>query len=303
MAGPQNLHALRPEDGGRKPALRRPERVSSASCPLKRADAGDAQVSAMADSARFAFHRPEYAAALQQGDSKLATLMGGARQTIKAGATLIEAGSDHPFIYRLVEGWLGRSRELPDARRQFILMFLPGDLFGVKSMFMSRHPDAVRAISDARVERIHYQALHDAYAADSDVASRCLWQIMEEERRLHSWVVSLGQGTAEERLARLLVDFRGRLILSGTIPADTLQYELPLTQVQIADHLGLTSVHVNRVLKSLRDQGIVAVRDGSVAIGDLAGLVRRASAMLDPYELQTSAYVGAAHRPRAGGSR
>lgn len=169
-------------------------------------------------------------------------------------------------------------------------------------MFMSRHPDAVMAISQARVERVHYRALHVAYTADSDVASRCLWQIMEEERRLHSWVVSLGQGTAEERLARLLIDFRGRLILSRSLPGDALQYDLPLTQIQIADHLGLTSVHVNRVLKSMRDQGIVGVRDGRVAIGDLAGLVRRASAMLDPYELQTSAYVGI-DRPRAGGSR
>lgn len=272
------------------------------SCRSERPAGGEAQVTAMADSARFAFHRPEYFAALEQGDSKLAALMGGARQTIKAGATLIEAGSDHPFIYRLIEGWVGRSRELPDARRQFILMFLPGDLFGVKSMFMSRHPDAVMAISQARVERVHYRALHVAYTADSDVASRCLWQIMEEERRLHSWVVSLGQGTAEERLARLLIDFRGRLILSRSLPGDALQYDLPLTQIQIADHLGLTSVHVNRVLKSMRDQGIVGVRDGRVAIGDLAGLVRRASAMLDPYELQTSAYVGI-DRPRAGGSR
>jgi CRP/FNR family transcriptional regulator len=95
------------------------------------------------------------------------------------------------------------SRLLADGRNQFILIFLPGDLFAIKSMFITRHPDAVMAISNVVAERMHFKTLHDVYVKDSDVASRCIWQVMEEERRLHRWVVGLGRGSAEERLALL----------------------------------------------------------------------------------------------------
>src|SRR3984893_13354664 len=109
-----------------------------------------------------------------------------------------------------------------DGRNQFILIFLPGDLFAVKSMFVKRHPDSVQAISGIVAERAHYKPFDEEYVADSDIATRCIWEVMEEERRLHSWVVVLGQGSAEERLALLLMDFRGRLALSGSIAADSL---------------------------------------------------------------------------------
>jgi DNA-binding transcriptional regulator YhcF (GntR family) len=88
------------------------------------------------------------------------------------------------------------------------------------------------------------------------------------------------------------MDFRGRLVLSGTIPKDSLTYPMPLTQSQLADHLGLTPVHVNRVLKSFRQAGIVTVRNGHVDIADLDRLAERASALLDGYERGGSAYGG-----------
>ena len=115
---------------------------------------------------------------------------------------------------------------------------MPGDLFGVKSLFVSRHPDSVLAISNAVLERVHYKILHEAYTQDSDVATRCTWQVMEEERRLHSWVVGLGRGSAEERLALLLMDLRGRLITAGESPPDALVYDMPLTQGELAGRRG-----------------------------------------------------------------
>lgn len=247
----------------------------------------------MTDSARFALHRPEFLDALVRGEEKIASLMKGAEFRLAAGRTLIEAETEHAFVYRLRQGWAGRTRLLPDGRSQFILVFLPGDLFAVKSMFVTCHPDAIVAMSDIVAERIDYRVLHELYVKDGDVASRCIWQVMEEERRLHSWVTSLGQGSAEERLAMLLIDFRGRLIFSGAIPAGAPSFHMPLTQSQLADHLGITAVHVNRVLKGFRQAGIVTVKDGQVLINDLEGLVRLASALLDPHERTTAAYVGA----------
>jgi CRP/FNR family transcriptional regulator len=246
----------------------------------------------MSDSARFALHRPEFLDALVRGEEKICALLKGSAFALGADEVLIEADAEHRFVYRLLEGWACRTRLLPDGRNQFILVFLPGDLFAVKSMFITRHTDAVMSLSPIVAERIDYGDLHAAYVKDSDIATRCIWQVMEEERRLHSWVTGLGQGSAEERLALLLVDFRGRLVLSGTIPKDSLTYPMPLTQSQLADHLGLTPVHVNRVLKSFREAGIVTVRHGHVDIADLDRLAERASALLDGYERGRSAYEG-----------
>jgi CRP/FNR family transcriptional regulator len=249
---------------------------------------------------RFALHRPERLQSLVRGEEKVTALMRGARVERSAGRALTEGGSDHPYVYRLVRGWAGRSRMLPDGRNQFILIFLPNDLFGIKSMFVNRQVDSIRAISDIVVERVHYTALHEVYVRDSDVASRCTWQVIEEERRLHSWVVGLGQGSADERLALLLLDFKGRLTSSGALREPALEYEMPLTQTQLGDHLGITAVHMNRVLKEFRDSGIVTVRSGRVQIQDLDSLVKRAAALLDVYERSQRAYVG--DSPPAAGS-
>jgi len=244
------------------------------------------------DPAKFALHRPEFLQPLIQGERKIASIMRGSAFTLSAGATLIEGGTEHAYVYRLISGWVCRTRLLADGRNQFILIFLPGDLFGIKSMFISRHPDSVRAVSNVVVERVHYKNLHEAYVQDSDIATRCIWQVMEEERRLHSWVVGLGQGSAEERLALLLMDFRGRLISAGVLSDASLDYEMPLTQGQLAAHLGITAVHVNRVLKEFRDSGIVTVRDGYVSIANLDALTHRAAPLLDVYERNEPDYVG-----------
>jgi CRP-like cAMP-binding protein len=253
------------------------------------------------DSAKFALHRPEFLDSLIRGEDKIASIMRGSALRLKAGAPLIRAGTEHPYVYRLVSGWMGRTRLLADGRNQFILIFLPGDFFAVKSMFISRHPDSVRAISDVVVERVHYKSLHDVYVRDSDVATRCTWQVMEEERRLHSWVVGLGQGSAEERVALLFMDFRGRLITAGVVSEQSVIYDMPLTQGELADHLGITPVHVNRVLKEFRDRGIMTVRDGRVRIENFGLLAQRAAPLLDIYELNDPAYAGRL-KLSAGGS-
>src|SRR6201996_2964422 len=174
------------------------------------------------NSDKFALHRSEFLSPLLRGDDKISSIMRGSAFNLPPGSTLIEGGTEHSYVYRLLSGWMCRTRLLADGRNQFILIFLPGDLFAVKSMFVTRHTDSVQAISNVVAERVHYRTLHDAYARDSDIASRCTWQVMEEERRLHSWVVGLGQGSAEERLALLLVDFRGRLTSAGLLPKGSL---------------------------------------------------------------------------------
>jgi CRP-like cAMP-binding protein len=253
----------------------------------------------MPASARFALHRPELSASLQGGEEKILRLLNGTAREYPAGHVLIEAGTEHRYVYRLIEGWAARMRALGDGRDQCILIFLPGDFFAVKSMFVTRHPDSVCMLSAAIAEQIDYRDLHEAFSRDPDVARRCMWQVVEEERRLHNWVVSLGQGSADERLARLLIEFHGRLSAAGMIAPGALTFPMPLTQSQLADHIGITAIHVNRVLRALREKGIVTVRDRDVSIQDLGRLTEIAEPLLDPYERRSPDYVDGAPPPDA----
>ena len=246
----------------------------------------------MADSANFALHRPEFRREIERGETKIIELMRGKTCSFNSGEVLVDGFTEHKYVYRLLSGWVSRTRALEDGRSQFILIFLPGDLFAVKSMFVTRHSDSVQALTDVVAERIHFRELHAAYTRDSDVASRCIWQVMEEERRLHNWVVGLGQGSADERMAMLVLDLRARLMGSGEIAAESMTYQLPLKQGQLGDYLGLTAAHINRVLRTLREDGVVTVRDGLVTIHSLELLAQRAYPLLDAHERNSPAYVG-----------
>ncbi len=257
----------------------------------------------MSQATKYALHRPELLAEIESGEQKILRLMCGKTFRFKRGEVLIDADAEHQFIYRLVTGWVCRIRVLDDGRRQCILLFLPGDLFAVKTMLMMRNTDAVIALTDSVVERIHYRDLHAACLANGDVATRCLWQVMEEERRLHNWVVGLGQGDAIERAAMLVLDIRARLMIAGAMALDERSFQWPLTQSQLGDCLGLTAVHVNRVLRVLREEGIVTIRDGVLVIDSFELLVNRARALLDSYERCSGAYVGDTLKQKAiGGS-
>jgi len=239
---------------------------------------------------RFVMLRPEVASTLNRGDEKIHGLMSGSGRALSAGHVLVRAGSEHDYIYRLRSGWACRNRAIADGRDQIILIFVPGDLFAVKSLFLTRHPDSIALLSSAVVERIHHTQLREAYAHDSDIAHRCLWQVIEEERRLHSWIFSLGQASAEERLAMLVMDLRGRLALASAISPAAHTFEFPLTQVQIAEYLGITPVHANRIVKAFREKGIAVLQGGKAIVHDFVELRRIAHPLMDSFERSVPEY-------------
>jgi len=233
---------------------------------------------------------------LRRGEAKLSVLLTETVQ-LRAGEKLIAARTQHDFVYRVRSGWLCRVRDSADGREQIILSFLPGDLFAVKSMFLVTHPDSVVALSDCVVERVHYQRLLEALENDSDIANRCTWQVVEEERRLHNWIFGLGQGSAEERMALLLHELLVRLRRANAIGPEELSFAFPMNQQQLAEHLGITPVHVNRVLRTFRERDVVTVRGREVVIHSLAELRRIVEPMLDDHDRMASdgidAYPGA----------
>ncbi|HYD87777.1 MAG TPA: Crp/Fnr family transcriptional regulator [Vitreimonas sp.] len=184
-------------------------------------------------------------------------------ETWPAGAELhAEAAPPQPRV--LLSGWAARFRMLRDGRRQIISFILPGDGIGVcerpspLTLTATTTLTAVRtADASAVVAALHagtHPALRDAVRS----------AIALDERCLIDHVVRNGRQTAQERICHLLMELRWRLLLSGAIEGYAMPW--PLTQEMIADALGLSIVHVNRMLQHMRRDGQIEARHGVLTL-------------------------------------
>jgi len=191
-----------------------------------------------------------------------------------ADRVIVRAGEPLGFSSLLIDGMLCRFKDLRDGGRQITELHVAGDFADMHAYTLKRLDHNVMTLSACRmgiarhedVKRL-FQAhprLHDIYWFGTNLDAA-----IDRE-----WTLSLGRRDARGRTAHLFCELRERLAMIGM--ADETGYELPLTQTDIAECLGLTSVHVNRVLKELRESGIVEYRGGRVKILDRAALERAA---------------------------
>lgn len=237
----------------------------------------------------YPLHRPELHDLLTRGDDRLQRSMDEPRR-FRKGQLLARAGEASDTVYRLEAGWAARYRELSDGQRQIILVFLPGQLMGVKSMLLDRQTDTIECLTDIRVRTIGQHRLFELATTDPAVCARVMFQLADDERQVHNWLAALGRGKADQRIAALLLDLHGRLYRAGL--ANGGPFGIPLTQEQIADHLGLTVVHVNRVLRRLKDSGIATLKHGVVNLVDLTQLSQLASPLQDIFARSTPEFGG-----------
>jgi CRP-like cAMP-binding protein len=245
----------------------------------------------MVTSTGYPLHRPELYDALCEGDALLVRAMAGRPARFDKGRKIIRAGEESTTVYRLHTGWLARTRAIEDGRRQIVMIFLPGDFAGVKSMLLREQPDTVECLTDVTLNAIDHEQARRLVETNGKIALRMLFQLGEDERRLHNWVVGLGRGSADERIATMLLDFRGRLRRIGFLNGGD-RFRLPMTQQEIGDYLGLTVVHVNRVLRRLREAGLATLKGGKAVIHDAAALQRIANPLQDVFERATPEFGG-----------
>ena len=237
----------------------------------------------------YPLHRPELHDLLKQGDARLQKSLDEPRR-FRKGHILSRTGEASDTVFWLEAGWAVRYRELPDGQRQIIQVFLPGALMGVKSMLLERQMDTIESLTETRVRTIEQRHLFTLITDDPGVCARVMFQLAEDERQVHNWLAALGRGRADQRIATLMLDLHGRLHRAGLTNGSA--FGVPLTQEQIADHLGLTVVHVNRVLRRLSIAGIATLKNGVANLTDLAQLSRLAAPLQDLFERSTPEFGG-----------
>lgn len=193
---------------------------------------------------------------------------------IPADRTFIRAGEELNFSTLLLDGLMCRYKDLRNGERQITEVNVAGDFADMHSYTLKRLDHSMMTLSPCRVAVIQHEEARQLFL-DFPRLHDIYWFGTNLDAAIHrEWALSLGRRDARARTANLFCELRVRLEIVGL--ADESGYALPLTQTDLAECLGLTSVHVNRVLKELREAGLVQFRGGRVTIMDLAGLERAA---------------------------
>jgi CRP-like cAMP-binding protein len=162
----------------------------------------------------------------------------------------------------IASGWVAMCRTLADGRRQIIDVGVMGD---VLSTSVERAPAPYDVVSLTDVEFVDLEPLLAAPLLQSSGFRLAVARIgLEVEERRLCTIVRLGRLTALERLAHFLLEMSDRLSRVGLVQGAG--FQMPLNQDQLADLLGLSAVHINRVTQQLRREGLIELRSGAVAI-------------------------------------
>jgi CRP-like cAMP-binding protein len=192
------------------------------------------------------------------------------RRRLSPRDDIIREGDKPKAVSLILEGWACRYKTLEDGRRQIVGFLIPGDLCDLR-MFILKEMDhsmgALTLVSLAEIPSDTLLALTDS----SPRISRALWwNSLVEEATAREWTTNLGQRGAVERLAHLFCELFVRL--RGVGLANDTSFELPLTQEQLSQATGMTTVHVNRSLRDMRQSGLIVQHGKRLTIPDLVAL-------------------------------
>jgi CRP-like cAMP-binding protein len=204
-------------------------------------------------------------------------------QRVMAHREIVTEGWPVPEPTIIMSGWACRVRNFSDGRRQILSFLLPGDLLGMCHQRQPLASTTITALTETRLCRApaardgrRGTGLAEAYAVSGAL----------EEYYLFRQIARLGRLNAYERLVDWMLEVRERLILAGLGSENS--FPMPLTQELLADALGLTSVHVNRTLQTMRREGLIDLRGGALRLLDS----QRLAQMVDFHPARVTELVG-----------
>lgn len=193
---------------------------------------------------------------------------------VATDVTIVRSGTELSCSNILLDGLLCRYKDLGNGERQITQLHVPGDFVDLHSFSLKRLDHNIMTLVPSRIALVPHERLlliteHYPHLA------RLLWFMTTLDAAIHrEWQLSLGRRTAMARIAHLMCELQARLAIVGLTDGD--RYRLPITQVDLAECLGLTSIHVNRTLLDLRTRGLAMFREKVVTIEDHAALCRLA---------------------------
>ena len=179
--------------------------------------------------------------------------------------------NESPNCVRLVlSGTVCRYKIMPDGQRAIIAYLLPGDLCHFHVAMLDHIDHSIGTLSPCLVVDISDEAISDLEKHHPRIVRALWWSTLVNQSISQEWLASMGRRHADRRLAHLFCEIYTRLESIGLTEGTA--FKFPVTQENLADTLGLSTVHVNRIVQQLRDEGLLDLRRGNVRILDLPRL-------------------------------
>jgi CRP-like cAMP-binding protein len=208
---------------------------------------------------------------LSEEDESAIMRIKGSMTSVAAHADLIKQGTPVDHSCLVVEGLVGRFGQNADSTRQITCLHIPGDMGDLPSVVSPKAGWGLAALTRTTILRVPHEQLR-RIAAEHPAIAEAFWRDCVADSSIFSeWVVNVGRRSAFVRIAHLFCEMAIRY--QQAEQGDRCSYDLPITQADLADATGLTSVHVSRVLKELRTRALVTAQGGRVTIPDWDALV------------------------------
>jgi CRP-like cAMP-binding protein len=211
---------------------------------------------------------------LGKEDLAALTRVTGTQRKVKAKHDLIREGDRPGPVFVMLDGWACRYKILPSGTRQVLAYLMPGDSCDLHIGLLAEMDHSIQTITPATyatVDRVTMDALLDEHPL---IAKAIYVAQLVDEGTMRAWITSMGRRASIERVAHLMCELYIRARNIGLTTENT--FALPVSQLLLADSLGMTPVHLNRVLKELRRTGAMKLVRGSIVLHDLPQLIRTA---------------------------
>lgn len=185
---------------------------------------------------------------------------------------LIREGDEPGPVFVMVEGWACRYKLMPDGGRQILAFLMPGDFCDMHAGILREMDHSIGTLIPSLVCTISRDRMEELSEKTPQIARAFWWTQLVDEGVLRAWIVSMGRRDAIERIAHLICELYLRMRNIGLAEDDRCQ--MPLTQIVLADALGLTPIHVNRVLRKLREEGVMEFHGGALVVHDPVRLAK-----------------------------
>lgn len=187
-------------------------------------------------------------------------------------------------IHLIIEGWACRYKYLEQGQRIILGYLIPGDLCDVHIALLDHMDHSIGTLTPAKVALIPRETVNRIFEENATLARAFFWTALIEESTLREWFVNNSGRSTEKRLAHLFCEMQVRYRAAGL--AQDNHSDFPLTQEELADAMGVTVVHTNRVLQRLRKEGMITLAGKRLTINDWERL--RAFAEFSPNYLHLS---------------
>lgn len=193
------------------------------------------------------------------------------RRKFAVGRDMVYQGQKDQPAYIIASGWVCSYKLLPGGSRQIVDFQIPGDFLGLRSVLFRTADHNAEPITPVEASEVMADDLLSAFTQTPRLATAVMWAASRDEAMVVEHLVNIGRRTATERTAHFLLELGARLRLVGL--GNKTGYKCPLSQYLLADALGLSAVHINRVLRELREANLLTFQKGRVTFDDFDGLV------------------------------